>query len=301
MSTAVVTNSLQAWVKASRPKTLGAICCPILIGSACAMAHGTFARIYFVVTLVCSISLQILANVVNDYGDFLKGSDSHERLGPPRAMQMGWITPSAMRKGIAVISMSTIVLGLVLVNRGGMPIFLTGCISLFLCMWYTLGPLPLAYLGFSELMILVVFGPLAALGAYYVQTLSFSLEVLVASTSPGLLATALILTNNLRDIREDQKNHKRTIAVRFGEKFARIAIVSLVISALMGPIILVSAFGYSPILLVACLALGLPARHFLMILREPISARFNLMLASIGISLYLFGMLMSLGLVYGAP
>src|SRR5580692_3236593 len=96
----VATNSMKAWVLASRPKTLGAISCPIIIGNALAYHSGQFAWNYFFLTLICGLLLQILANVVNDYGDFIKGSDKADRLGPPRAMQMGWLTKNVMLRGI---------------------------------------------------------------------------------------------------------------------------------------------------------------------------------------------------------
>lgn len=302
MNKAVKTNSIEAWIKASRPKTLGAMCCPVLIGTAFAVSEKKFHFAYFLITIVCSLLLQILANLINDYGDFLKGSDGKDRLGPPRAMQMGWITKKAMERGIAVNLLIICVLGSILSLRGGWPILLSGLVGIFLCGWYTLGKKPLAYLGFSEVVILLVFGPGVVVLTYYLQTLDFSREVIAISISPGLLSTALILTNNLRDINEDRKNKKRTIAVRFGEKFARIAIVTLVIFANVGPVILVLKFSYSPLLLLACIPLVLPARYFLMILQEPVSAKFNLMLASIGQSLYRFGIFLGFLIInYGTP
>lgn len=297
----IKTNSLSAWILASRPKTLGAICCPVLIGSSFALADGHFKPIYFLTTLLCSLFLQILANFVNDYGDFIKGSDKEDRLGPPRAMQMGLISHGAMLKGIVLVLLLAIALGLLLVAQAGLPIFITGAFCIFLCLWYTLGPKPLAYLGFAEIAILLVFGPLATLGSYYVHSSMLSWPLFFASFSPGFLSAALLLTNNLRDVVQDQKNHKRTIAVRCGARFARVAIFGLLVLSTSSPLILVISFSYSPLLLLSLLALLLPARHLGLILFEPISARFNLMLASVGQSLYLLGLLMSLGIIYGAP
>lgn len=301
MNHAISINSPSAWWLACRPKTLGAISCPVIIGSALALSQGSFDLAIFVVTLSCSLLLQILANVVNDYCDCLKGSDTKERLGPPRAMQLGIITPTAMQKGMGLILLMIIFLGMLLVFRGGIPILVLGMLCIFFSIWYTAGPKPLSYLGFSELAVVLFFGPLPLLGSYYCQTMTVSWIGFMASIGPAFLSTALIMTNNLRDIVEDQRNNKRTLAVRFGPSFSRLAIVALVCGALFSPLVLVVVFDYHWLLMSACLSLLVPAQYFRMILTEPITARFNHMLGGIGQALYLYGLLMSAGLIYGAP
>lgn len=298
--THVMTNSLEAWLLAFRPKTLGAISCPVLLGSALAYAHGHWAPALMATTLLCSFMLQILANVVNDYGDFIKGGDTKERLGPPRAMQRGFITLSAMQKGMAVILLATISLGLILVYRGGLPILMIGILSIVLCIWYTIGPKPLAYLGFAEIAILFFFGPLPVMGAYYLQSQILTSELWFMSISPAFLSTALIMTNNLRDMKEDEKNNKRTLAVRFGASFSRLMITSLIIGAFSSPLILIIFYGYSWWLLGVGLAL-VPALKHLAILHEPIGARYNLLFVGIGKSLYGLSLLFGAGIIYGAP
>lgn len=297
----IAVNSLDAWILASRPKTLGAITCPVLIGSALAYTNNFFDLRIFILSLICALLLQILANVVNDYCDFLKGSDTPERLGPPRAMQLAIITPRAMQMGIGIIIFLLAFLGLHLVFRGGLGILALGLLCIFFSLWYTAGPKPLSYLGFSELAVLIFFGPVPVLGTYYCQSLHLSVLALLASLGPALLSTALIMTNNLRDLREDKKNKKHTVAVRFGEKFSRLAIIILVCSSSISPLLLILVFKYSWLLCGVLLALIIPMSKFSIILYEPISRRFNLMLAAIGQSLYLYGILMSLGIIYGTP
>lgn len=297
----IATNSFRAWIKACRVQTLGATLCPIMLGSAFAGAEHIVQPMYFWLTLITAMLLQILANVVNDYGDFLKGSDTALRLGPPRAMQMGWIEKRIMERGIVFIGACIIFLGLILVMRGGVAILLAGSLGLIVCCWYSLGPRPLAYIGFVEVLIFFIFGPGEVLGAYYIQSLSWSKEALIISLTPGFLACALNLTNNLRDIDQDRLHHKCTIAVRYGEQFARYAIVVLMALSLLGPLLLVAIYGYSWWLLFSCLALLPCLSHISMILFEPICGRFNRMLKSLGMALYLFGFLASLGIIYGAP
>lgn len=298
--TTIAVNSLNAWVLASRPKTLGAILCPVLIGSALAYSHDFFDIKIMLVSIFCALLLQILANVVNDYCDFLKGSDTQERLGPPRAMQMAIITPSAMQKGICLIVLLLAFFGMQLVFRGGFVILALGLVCIFFSFWYTAGPKPLSYLGFSELAVLVFFGPVPLVGSYYCQSLNFSYVALLASIGPALLSTALIMTNNLRDISEDEKNKKRTVAVRFGEKFSRVMIIILICSSMISPLFLIIIYNYSWGLLTTALALIIPANKFSILLQEPITRRYNLMLASIGQALYVYGVLMSIGIIYGA-
>lgn len=297
---AIIVNSLASFILASRPKTLGAIICPVLIGSSLALRHQQFKITYFCLTLICAVLLQILANLVNDYGDFIKGSDNNERLGPPRAMQMGFITERAMCLSIIVVLVMTTLFGLILVKLCGWPIFLIGAVSVFLCMWYTLGKKPLAYLGFAEIVVFIVFGPLATLGAYYVQTKSLAAEVFFISLTPGFLSAALLLTNNVRDMVQDKKNKKLTIAVRFGDRCARFLVLLLVLLSSFGPLILVFYFSYGYEILLSQSVLILPLRYFPMIWSERITARFNLMLASLGQALYLLGVVMSMGIIYGA-
>jgi 1,4-dihydroxy-2-naphthoate polyprenyltransferase len=296
----VITNSLYAVFLASRPKTLSAIVCPVLIGSSFAVIKGLFSFNIFVLTLLCALALQALSNFINDYGDFIKGADTAKRLGPPRAMQMGWLCEKTIKKVIVVTLLFIIGLGFPLVIRGGLLILIVGILSIACCAWYTLGKKPLSYLGFAEIIVFLMFGPLSVLGSYYVQTLSFSIEPIVVSFAPGFLSAALLLANNLRDAEEDQKHFKNTLAVRFGEQFARLGIVILITLVFTVPLILSIAFSYSPAVLLSCIPLIIPLTKFPMILFDPISAKFNDVLASIGQTLLLFGICLSLGIIYGA-
>lgn len=299
MKVAIKTNSPEAFLLAMRPKTLGAMACPVLIGSAFAVREGKGVFGVFLSTLVCAVALQVLANLANDYFDGLRGGDGHDRLGPPRALQMGWISPSAMRWAMMLVLALALGLGSYLVWLGGTAILAVGVLAIIFAVWYSAGPVPLSFLGISEIVVFFFFGPLPALGAYFLQTKNLSALVLVASLSCGFLSMALILTNNLRDRAEDGKNGKRTLAVRLGEKFSRVAILVLIVLGALSPISLVAGFAFSKLVMLALAALALPLRYAPMIWHEPPSRRFNLMLASLGQSLYMFGILLSLGIIYG--
>lgn len=296
----IACNSPKAFIKASRPQTLGATLCPVLIGSAFAYVHGVFSPGYFCLAVLTALLLQILANVVNDYGDFAKGADGENRLGPPRAMQMGWISKRVMEQFIAVLLGLIIALGLVLIAQGGMVIFIAGLLGLVICLCYTLGPRPLAYVGYVEIIIFFIFGPGEVSGAYYIHGLSLSHEALAMSLSPGFLACALNMTNNLRDINQDRLVQKNTMAVRYGEESARMMIVCCIALSLLGPVFLVVFYGYSYwfFMLLLC---WLPTFRMLhIVFDEPISKRFNLMLKSIGQTLYTLGFFASMSIIYGS-
>jgi 1,4-dihydroxy-2-naphthoate octaprenyltransferase len=217
-------------------------------------------------------------------------------------MHMGWITKTAMVRGMLVVLLFASLLGLwLVVTAGGPGIFAVGSIALILCLAYTLGPAPLAYVGFFEIVVFIVFGPLTTMSSYFIHAKTITSSALVVGLSPGFLSAALLLTNNLRDLVQDRKNHKRTIAVRGGESFARMSILFLLLSAFSSPLIMATYFAYSPLVYASYFALLLPLLRLPIIMNEPLSARFNLMLAAVGKCLYLFGILFGAGLIYGAP
>ena len=189
--------------------------------------------------LLGALLIQIGTNLSNDYFDFVKGADTEERLGPARATQAGWIRPEIIFRSSLLVFAAAVIIGIFLVLRGGWPIVLIGIASVICGILYTGGPYALAYLGVGEIFVVIFFGPVATLGTYYVQALEFSKEVFIAGLAPGLLSTALIAVNILRDIPTDIKARKRTLAVRFGYRFARIEYTLCILGGLFIPLFLV--------------------------------------------------------------
>lgn len=297
MSLSITQNSFSSFVLAARPKTLGAIICPVLLGSSLAFVYGPFSWSIFFLCFLTSILLQILANWVNDYGDFIRGADSF-RLGPKRAMQIGAISLKAMKMAIGFLVVLISLFGLILINVGGWPIFFVGVLALFMSLWYTMGKTPLAYLGFSEIVVFLLFGPFATLGAFYIQTSYFSWQALGVSLSPGFLSACLLLTNNLRDHLQDEKNNKRTLAVRFGASFAKVGIVIWLLCSFFGPVSLILSESFNWLVFLGVMPIFIPLSK-IHILKEPISSKYNLLLQSIGQALYLLGFVLALGIIYG--
>lgn len=205
-----------AWLLAARPKTLPAAVAPVLVGAAAAAGDGAFAPAPALAALAGALLLQIGVNLANDYFDFGSGIDAPDRKGPVRVTQAGLIPPEQVRLGMALALAAAALVGVYLVARGGLPILAVGVAAILSALAYSGGPWPLASHGVADLFVFVFFGPVAVCGTYYVQAGSVSAVAAAASVAPGLLITAILVVNNLRDIATDARAGKRTLAVRLG-------------------------------------------------------------------------------------
>jgi len=224
-------SSVRAWLMATRPKTLTAAAVPVAVGSACAARAGHFEPVTALAALAGALFIQVGTNLTNDYYDFVKGADDAERLGPKRVTQSGLIAPRVVL-GAAVLSFALAALcGVHLIAVGGWPVLAIGVASLACGYLYTGGPFPLAYHGLGDPFVFVFFGPVAVIGTYWVQAGRVDLLPVLASVPVGLLASALLVVNNLRDIPTDTRAGKRTLAVKLGERFTRAQYAALLLVA----------------------------------------------------------------------
>jgi 1,4-dihydroxy-2-naphthoate octaprenyltransferase len=212
----------RAWVLAARPKTLSAATVPVLMGTALAFPRVSWPL--FACTLAGALLIQIATNFINDALDFKKGADTGERLGPLRVTQAGLLTADAVMRGAWICLAGAALCGIPLILRAGWPLLAIGVVSIALAYAYTGGPYPLAYKGLGELFVVLFFGVIAVGGTYYVQTLHVTRGALLAGFAAGSLATVLLVINNLRDVENDRRSRKETLAVRFGEGFARLEV-----------------------------------------------------------------------------
>jgi len=226
------------WIMASRPKTLGAAIGPVLVGTAMAYGAGKGHALVALAALFCALMFQIGTNFANDYFDYLQGVDKSNRLGPVRVTQAGLVEPAKIRQAFILVFISTLPAGLYLISRGGWPILSIGVLSILSGIFYTAKPLQLGYRGWGDLFVLVFFGPVAVGGTYYIQTLEINAIVLQAGLALGLLATAILTTNNLRDIHSDCQAGKKTLAVRWGETFSRMEYLLAIGIAAFIPVII---------------------------------------------------------------
>ncbi|MDU2939244.1 MAG: 1,4-dihydroxy-2-naphthoate polyprenyltransferase [Enterobacteriaceae bacterium] len=217
----------QAWLESLRPKTLPLAFSAIVVGTALAWWQGHFDPLVAIMALVTAGLLQILSNLANDYGDAVKGSDKPDRIGPLRGMQKGAISLEQMKRALVITIVLTCVSGLALVAMAYQTMadfigfLVLGCLSIIAAITYTMGNRPYGYIGLGDLSVLIFFGWLSVMGSWYLQAHSLIPAIILPATACGLLATAVLNINNLRDITSDRENGKNTLVVRLGPVNAR--------------------------------------------------------------------------------
>lgn len=226
----VKTNSVKAWLLATRPKTLSAAAVPVMIGTAFAWRNTSehFNWIPAILCLLFAWIMQIDSNLVNDYFDFKKGNDDETRLGPKRACSEGWITSDAMVWGILITTLLGCMTGIPLILYGGLEMVMVGIACVVFCFLYTT---LFSYHGLGDILVLLFFGIIPVCCTYYVcmplhQQIPTG-EVIASSIACGLAIDALLIVNNYRDIDNDRSNGKITLAVRLGENKTRILYESI--------------------------------------------------------------------------
>jgi 1,4-dihydroxy-2-naphthoate polyprenyltransferase len=297
-TTTAPAGALKIWLMAIRVPTLPAAVVPVLVGSALALADGAFKPFAFLAALLASLLIQIGTNLANDYFDHQKGADTAERLGPVRVTQSGLIPPATVRGAMLLCFGLAALCGAYLVAVGGWPILLIGLLSIASGILYTGGPFPLGYNGMGDLFTFIFFGVVAVMGTDYLHTGAWRGVALLASLPVGMLVTAIIVVNNLRDAPTDRKAGKRTLAVIFGERFARTEYALLVIGAyLILPVVWMWG-GASPFSLIAWLSLPL-ALPLLDLVGKERGRALNAALRGTARLHMLFGALLALGLLLG--
>ena len=232
------------WIMAARLRTLPAAGAPVLVGCALAISDGGFHPVSAAAALLGALFIQVGTNFANDYFDFVNGADTDERVGPTRATQAGLIPPKTMKMAFILAFSMVVPIGIYLTVRGGWPMAVVGILSIAAGILYTGGPRPLGYMGLGDVFVLVFFGPVAVAGTHYIQTLTLSPIAIIAGLAPGLLSTAILVVNNLRDIETDRATGKHTLAVRLGPTAARIEYTLAVILGALGvPLVLVTMTG----------------------------------------------------------
>ncbi|WP_267904060.1 1,4-dihydroxy-2-naphthoate polyprenyltransferase [Rhodocyclus tenuis] len=220
-SDAIRPSVAACWWLAMRPKTLTVSAAPVIVGSAVAWSQTqSLLLLPALIALLAAMLIQIGTNLHNDVADFERGADTPERIGPPRATAMGWLSPVAVRRGAWLAFALAFNFGVYLVWHSGWPIVVIGLASLFAGWAYTGGPRPIAYSPFGELFVWIFFGVVAVGGSYYLQTYSFDAAVFVAASMVGLLAAGVITVNNTRDVDTDARVGKHTLAVAVGRRGA---------------------------------------------------------------------------------
>ncbi|NUU67610.1 1,4-dihydroxy-2-naphthoate polyprenyltransferase [Enterobacteriaceae bacterium BIT-l23] len=229
----------RAWLESLRPRTLPLAFASIVVGASLAWWQGVFDPAVTLLALLTAGLLQILSNLANDYGDAEKGSDKPDRIGPLRGMQKGVITQQQMKVALIITVVLICLSGLALVSvachslADVLGFLLLGLLSIIAAITYTVGTRPYGYMGLGDISVLIFFGWLSVVGSWYLQSHSLTFSVFLPATASGLLATAVLNINNLRDIDSDRENGKNTLAVRLGPVLARRYHAGLLMGALL--------------------------------------------------------------------
>lgn len=245
--------SARIFWEAARPKTLGAGVVCVLVGTA---AAGHFIAWRFVAALLASVAVQVAVNYANDYFDAVKGVDTIHRLGPRRVTAAGLVTPGQMRLATGAALALASVPGLALAAAIGPQVIIVGLFCFAAALGYSGGPKPFASLGLGEVFVFAFFGIVGTVGAAYVQTKHLTALAFVVAVPVGVLAAALLLANNIRDIGTDAAAGKRTMAVRIGREPAKAVFAGLFVVAFAGAVAAAAGF-HRPWALLALLALPL--------------------------------------------
>jgi len=226
------------WLAASRPRTLPAAVAPVVVGTALAWQAGRMDPLAALLCLLFALLIQIGTNFANDYFDFVKGADTAARVGPPRAVAAGWVTPTTMRAAMIGVFATAFAVGLGLLPWGGWGLLVIGVASVGCGIAYTGGPYPLGYHGWGDVFVFVFFGVVAVGTTYFVQAGTPTMTVWLAAVAIGALATNILVVNNYRDFATDTVAGKRTLVVRFGRGFAQTQFLAAHLLALAVPVVL---------------------------------------------------------------
>lgn len=289
-------NSFKAWLLAARPKTLTGASVPVMIALAMAytdLQGNGFRIIPAVLCALFAFVMQIDANFVNDYFDFISGKDDEQRLGPPRACAMGWIDVAKMKVGIVITTVIACIIGLPLVIYGGVEMILVGVLCVVFCFLYTT---LLASRGLGDLLVLVFFGIVPVCATYYLQTDTCTWVVFLASLACGLVIDTLLVVNNYRDIDNDRRAGKKTLIVMIGADKGRLLYLWLgIIASLMGVVFAVYGQYWTPLLPTVYLIMHIATYRRMVKIGS--GRQLNLVLADTARNMFVYGLTLSLGLL----
>lgn len=293
----VKTNSLRAWFLAARPKTLTGAAVPVMIAVGLAYNKGCGGVDFWLPAVLCflfAFCMQIDANFINDYFDFLKGGDGEDRLGPKRACAQGWITLPAMKRGILVTTILSGLIGLPLIIYGGLNMILIGLACIVFCFLYTIS---FSRRGLGDILVLVFFGIVPVCATYYIVCKQCPWDVVLQSIACGIVIDTLLVLNNYRDREQDRRHGKITLLVRLSVRGGQLLYLYLgLVGALLAMATLLNMQIYSGLLLFLYMALHVGTwKH----MKKIGSGReLNLILGETARNIFIFGLLIAIPLFF---
>ena len=290
-------SPLRLWIVASRPRTLPAAIAPVLVGTALAISEDEFRPFAFAAALIGSVFIQIGTNLANDYSDARRGADTEDRLGPVRVTAGGLMPPQRVLTGTYVAFAVAVAAGSYLAVVAGPEMLAVGVVSIAAGVLYTGGPRPYGYAGLGEVFVFLFFGLVAVAGSYYVQTDELTWESVALAVPVGLLAAAILVVNNVRDIDTDRRAGKRTLAVKLGRDRARVLFGAMLAVAFAVPLAIPLAGGLSWWVVLALASLPLVPPLWTTVSTRTDGPSLNGALAGTGRLLALFSLLLSAGIL----
>jgi len=290
--------NLSDTINSFRPKTLFASISPCIIGLAISYSHLNKLDLKIAsITVICAILLQISSNLINDYYDGKKGTDSKNRLGPQRHSQLS-LKNSKQIKYMALFSTSlAIIFGIYLMICGGWPIIIIGISSVIFSWLYTGGPYPLSYYALGEVFAFIFFGPIAVIGTQYLQTHQILNESIILGTGLGFLSSAIMLINNIRDTDSDKSSNKKTLSTLFGIKNAKLIYFTNIF--LSNAVLIYLGINYNSKFFLIILLFILNISLFKNIINHQPSVKYNLFLAHTARLMFLYSISTSIVLILG--
>jgi 1,4-dihydroxy-2-naphthoate octaprenyltransferase len=234
---ASIPGGIRIWLMAARPRTLPAAVAPVLVGTALAGFGGVFHALRLVAALLGALFIQVGTNLSNDYSDARRGADAEDRLGPVRVTAGGLVPPKQVLVATCVSFGLAVLAGAYLIAVAGWQLLLVGAASILAGVLYTGGPKPYGYEGLGELFVFLFFGVVAVAGSFFVQVKHLEWEAFALAVPVGLLAAAILVVNNVRDIDSDRRAGKRTLAVRLGrERTRKLFAVTVYLAFVLAPV-----------------------------------------------------------------
>ncbi|RIA09893.1 1,4-dihydroxy-2-naphthoate prenyltransferase [Flavobacteriaceae bacterium MAR_2010_72] len=298
-------SKLKPWLSAIRLRTLPLSISGIIIGTCFAYYNGFFNIFIFIFAILTTVSLQILSNLANDYGDGVKGTDNESRVGPTRAIQSGAITPEQMLEAIKINILIIILLVFLLLykafGQGHFLYFLLfiglGALSVYAAMNYTMGKSAYGYRGLGDIFVFIFFGFVSVVGSYFLYTKELDHHVLLPAISVGLLSVGVLNLNNMRDSDTDKQSNKITLAVKFGKKASKVYHFILVGGAILISFVFALLY-YSSALNFLCFLAYIPLIiHLKQIAKAEQPNDFDSQLKVLALSTFLFSLLLGLGYI----
>ena len=290
-------EALRLWVVAARPRTLPAAVSPVAVGTALAGSEGTFRALPFFAALIGSVFIQIGTNLSNDYSDARRGADSEDRLGPVRVTAGGLMPPRRVLAGTYLAFGIAVAAGIYLTAVAGVEILIVGLLSILAGVLYTGGPRPYGYEGLGELFVFLFFGLVAVSGSYFVQVETLTAEAVSLSVPVGLLAAAILVVNNVRDIDSDRRVGKRTLAVKLGRDRARRLFAAMLAGAFLAPLAIWAAGALSAWILLPLATIPLAVPLARTVATRSDGPALNAALARTGMLLGAFSSLLGAGIL----